>query len=183
MDIRKYTLRSLRGQITVMLQDTHLFRMSIRYNIALGKKYANYEEIIAAAKAAQIHDHIMSLPQGYESLVEERGVNLSGGQKQRLSIARALLRNSPILILDEPTTGLDALAEAQINQALQRLMEGRTTFVIAHRFSTILNADHILVIEDGKVTEEGRHEDLLQRSTTYRNLYELQYGGSSDQVG
>jgi subfamily B ATP-binding cassette protein MsbA len=118
----------------------------------------------------------MSLPQGYDTLIEERGVNFSGGQKQRLSIARAILRNSPILILDEPTTGLDALAEAQVNQALQRLMEGRTTFVIAHRFSTIANADHILVIEDGKLTEEGRHAELLERSATYRNLYELQHG-------
>jgi len=184
-DIRGYTLHSLRSQITVMLQDTHLFRKSVRENIALGKPGATDEEIIFAAKAAQIHEFIMSLPQGYDTLIEERGVNFSGGQKQRLSVARAILRDAPILILDEPTTGLDALAEAQVNQALQRLMAGRTTFVIAHRFTTIANADHILVIEAGKITEEGRHEELLENSTTYRSLYELQYGDgkSSDQAG
>jgi len=175
----------VRGQITVMLQDTHLFRKSVRENIALGKPGATDDEIVAAAKAAQIHEFILGLPQGYDTLIEERGVNFSGGQKQRLSIARAILRDSPILILDEPTTGLDALAEAQVNQALQRLMQGRTTFVIAHRFSTIANADHILVIEEGKIIEEGRHEELLERSTTYRNLYELQHGNgrSTGEVG
>jgi ATP-binding cassette, subfamily B, bacterial len=183
-DIRKYTLLSLRRQITVVLQDTHLFRKSIRDNIALGRQDATDEDVIAAAKAAQAHDFIMALPNGYETLIEERGVNFSGGQKQRLNIARAILRNSPILILDEPTTGLDALAEAQINQALQRLMQGRTTFVIAHRFSTIVNADHILVLEEGKITEEGTHEELLERSTTYRHLYDLQSGGrAADQAG
>jgi ATP-binding cassette subfamily B protein len=183
-DIRKYTLNSLRNQITVVLQSTFLFRKTIRENIALGRPHATEEEVVAAAKAAQAHDFIALLPHGYDTLVEERGVNFSGGQKQRLNIARAILRNSPILILDEPTTGLDALAEAQINEALQHLMAGRTTFVIAHRFSTIMNADHILVIEDGKITEEGRHEDLLQRSATYRQLYELQYGGHlGNQVG
>ncbi len=183
-DIRGYTLASLRKQITVVLQDTHLFRKTIAENIALGKPNATEEEIVAAAKAAQAHDFIVALPQGYDTLIEERGVNFSGGQKQRLNIARAILRNSPILILDEPTTGLDALAEAQINQALVRLMEGRTTFVIAHRFSTIINADHILVLEEGKITEEGTHEELLERSSTYRYLYELQLGGrAGDQAG
>jgi ATP-binding cassette subfamily B protein len=184
VDIRKYTLVSLRSQITVVLQDTYLFRKSIRDNIALGRPNATDEEIIAAAKAAQAHDFIMALPQGYDTLIEERGVNFSGGQKQRLNIARAILRNAPILILDEPTTGLDALSEAQINKALMRLMEGRTTFVIAHRYSTITMADHILLIEDGKITEEGRHEELLERSATYRNMYELQAGGGrTDQAG
>jgi len=184
-DVRKFTLASVRSQITVMLQDTHLFRKTVRENIALGKPGATDDEVIAAAKAAQIHEFILGLPQGYDTLIEERGVNFSGGQKQRLSIARAILRDSPILILDEPTTGLDALAEAQVNQALQRLMQGRTTFVIAHRFSTIANADHILVIEEGKIIEEGRHEELLERSTTYRNLYELQHGNgrSTGEVG
>lgn len=176
-DIRKYTLGSLRNQITVVLQSTFLFRKTIKENVLLGRPSATEDEIVAAAKAAQAHDFIAALPNGYDTLVEERGVNFSGGQKQRLNIARAILRNSPILILDEPTTGLDALAEAQINEALQHLMAGRTTFVIAHRFSTILNADHILVIEDGKITEEGKHEELLERSATYRHLYELQYGG------
>lgn len=178
-DIRQYTLTSLRNQITVVLQDNFLFRKTLRENIAFGNPAATDEEVIAAAKAAQAHDFIMALPQGYDTLVEERGVNFSGGQKQRLSIARAILRNAPILILDEPTTGLDALAEAQINQALTKLMLGRTTFVIAHRFSTIVSADHILVIEDGRITEEGRHEDLLERSPQYRSLYELQFGSGS----
>jgi ATP-binding cassette subfamily B protein len=178
-DMRAYTVHSLRNQITVVLQDNFLFRKSVRDNIAFGRNESTDEEVIAAAKAAQAHEFIMSLPQGYDTLVEERGGNFSGGQKQRLSVARAILRDAPILILDEPTTGLDALAEAQINIALNRLMHGRTTFVIAHRFSTIANADHILVIEDGQVAEEGTHEQLLECSATYRNLYELQYGGGS----
>lgn len=183
-DIRGYTLASLRRQITVVLQDTHLFRKTIRENIALGKPEASEQEVVAAAQAAQAHDFIVALPQGYDTLIEERGVNFSGGQKQRLNIARAILRNTPILILDEPTTGLDALAEAQINQALLRLMHGRTTFVIAHRFSTIVNAHRILVLEEGKITEAGTHEELLERSTTYRSLYELQSGGrAADQTG
>ena len=168
----------------MVLQDTHLFRKTIRDNIALGRPDATVEEVVAAAQAAQAHDFIVALPQGYDTLIEERGVNFSGGQKQRLNIARAILRNSPILILDEPTTGLDALAEAQINQALQRLMHGRTTFVIAHRFSTIVNADRILVLEEGKITEAGTHEELLERSATYRHLYELQSGGrASEETG
>jgi ATP-binding cassette subfamily B protein len=184
-DIRKYTLTSLRNQITVVLQDNFLFRKTLRENIAFGNASATDDEVIAAAKAAQAHDFIMALPQGYDTMVEERGVNFSGGQKQRISIARAILRNAPILILDEPTTGLDALSEAQINQALSKLMQGRTTFVIAHRFSTIINADHILMIEDGRIAEAGRHEELMERSATYRNLYELQYGagGTGDQAG
>jgi ABC-type multidrug transport system fused ATPase/permease subunit len=184
-DIRGYTLASLRNQITVVLQDCFLFRKTVRDNLAFGRPDATEEEIVAAARAAQAHDFIMALPQGYDTLIEERGVNFSGGQKQRLNIARAILRDSPILILDEPTTGLDALSEAQINQALGRLMQGRTTFVIAHRFSTIMSADHILVIEEGKLAEEGRHEDLLERSATYRQLFDLQYGGrrSNDQAG
>jgi ABC-type multidrug transport system fused ATPase/permease subunit len=184
-DVRGFTLQSVRNQITVVLQDNFLFRKTVRENIAFGRPEATEDEIVAAARAAQAHEFIQSLPQGYDTLVEERGGNFSGGQKQRLSIARAILRDAPILILDEPTTGLDALAEAQINQALLRLMHGRTTFVIAHRFSTIANADHILVIEDGQIAEEGTHDDLLERSSTYRKLYDLQYGAgrASDSVG
>jgi ATP-binding cassette subfamily B protein len=185
VDLRELTLQTVRNQITVVLQDNFLFRKTIRENIAFGRPEASDDEIVAAAKAAQAHDFILSLPQGYDTLVEERGGNFSGGQKQRLSIARAILRDAPILILDEPTTGLDALAEAQINTALGRLMQGRTTFVIAHRFSTIANADHILVIEDGQIVEEGTHEELLVSSPSYRSLYELQYGAGSagDSVG
>jgi len=174
-DLRRFTLASLRSQITVVLQDVFLFRKTVRENINFGRPDATEEQIIAAAKSAQAHEFIMSLPQGYDTLIEERGFNLSGGQKQRINIARAILRDAPLLILDEPTTGLDALSEAQINQALERLMQGRTTFVIAHRFSTILNADHILVLEEGSVAEEGTHADLMECSPTYRRLYELQF--------
>jgi ABC-type multidrug transport system fused ATPase/permease subunit len=169
-DLRGFTLASVRSQITVVLQDVHLFRKTVRENISFGRPDATDEQIIAAAKAAQAHDFIMSFPQGYDTLIEERGFNLSGGQKQRLNIARAILRDAPLLILDEQTTGLDALSEAAINTALERLMHGRTTFVIAHRFSTILNADHILVLEEGSVAEEGRHADLMERSPTNRRL-------------
>jgi ABC-type multidrug transport system fused ATPase/permease subunit len=184
-DIRRYTLSSLREQITVLLQDTFLFRKSIRDNIAYARPDASDDEVAAAAQAAQAHDFIMALPQGYESLVEEGGVNLSGGQKQRISIARAILRDAPILILDEPTTGLDALAEAQINEALRQLTEARTTFVIAHRFSTLANAKQILVLEHGRIMQQGTHAQLLEQSESYRTLWELQFGAKrlEDQVG
>jgi ABC-type multidrug transport system fused ATPase/permease subunit len=183
-DVRKYQVQSLRSQITVLLQDTFLFRTSVRDNLAYGMQRSD-EEVIAAAKAAQAHEFISHLPQGYDTIVEEGGVNFSGGQKQRLNIARAILRDTPILILDEPTTGLDALAEAQINKALMSLTEGRTTFVIAHRFSTILNADRILLLDEGHIVAQGSHEELLQSSDSYRTLYELQFseGKSGGQAG
>lgn len=182
-DIRSYTLASLREQITVLLQDTFLFRKSVRDNLAFGRPDASEEEILAAARAAQAHDFIMKLPQKYDTLIEEAGTNFSGGQKQRLNIARAILRDAPILILDEPTTGLDAIAEAEINAALRRLTAGRTTFIMAHRFSTILEADHIVLLEHGKILQQGTHEQLLEESDKYRSLWELQSGGRRpDQV-
>ncbi len=178
-DIRTYTVASLRDQITVLLQDTFLFRKTVRENIAYGREDASEEEIVAAAKAAQAHEFILALPDGYETLIEEGGTNFSGGQKQRLNIARAILRNRPILILDEPTTALDALAEAKINKALDRLTKGLTTFVIAHRFSTLASADHIVLLEEGKFSRQGTHAELMASSDTYRKLWRLQYGGGS----
>ena len=140
-DIRRFTLESLRRQMSVVLQESILFRRTIGENIAYGKPQARFEEIVTAAEAAQAHGFIMKLPHGYDTLVSERGVNLSGGQRQRIALARAILRNAPILILDEPVTGLDAITESQLNATLIRLMQGRTTFVIAHRLSTIQKAD------------------------------------------
>ena len=184
-DIRKCTLASLREQIGVVLQDTMLFRKTIRDNIAYGRPGATTAEILSAARAAGAHEFIHALPQQYDTLVEEGGRNLSGGQRQRISIARAILRDAPILILDEPTTGLDALAEAHLHDALVRLAAGRTTFIIAHRFTTLAHADHVLLLEEGKISEHGTHSQLLQRSPAYRRLWELQRGDRSrgEQVG
>jgi ATP-binding cassette subfamily B protein len=173
-DIRRFTLESLRRQLSVVLQESILFRRTIGENIAYGKPQARWAEIVAAAKAAQAHDFIMKLPDGYETVLNERGINLSGGQRQRIALARAILRDAPILILDEPVTGLDAITEAQLNATLVRLMQGRTSFVIAHRLSTIRRADLILVIEEGKVIERGTHAELLAQSSLYHHLYSLQ---------
>lgn len=175
-NIRRFTLKSLRQQITILLQDAKLFRQTVRENIAFGKAGATSEEVVAAAKLAEAHDFIEPMPEGYESMMHEGGENLSGGQRQRINIARAVIRNTPIIILDEPTTGLDARAEAKINTAIHRLTRGRTTFIIAHKFSTILNADKILLLEDGQLAHQGTHEQLLRQSPQYRALYELQYG-------
>ena len=173
-DLRRFKLESLRRQMSVVLQESILFRRTIGENIAYGKPHARFEEIVAAAKAAQTHSFIMKLPHGYDTLVSERGVNLSGGQRQLIALARAILRNAPILILDEPVTGLDAITESQLNATLVRLIEGRTTFVIAHRLSTIQKADVILVIDEGKVVERGTHAELLANSHLYSHLYSLQ---------
>jgi ATP-binding cassette subfamily B protein/subfamily B ATP-binding cassette protein MsbA len=173
-DIRRFTLQSLRSQMSVVLQEPILLRRTIRENIAYGKPHARMEEIVDAAQTAQADDFILQLPQGYETPLGERGGNLSGGQRQRIALARAFLRNAPILILDEPVTGLDALTEAQLHDTLNRLMQGKTTFIIAHRFSTIEKADLILVIEDGRVVEQGTHAELLTNSGFYHYLYTLQ---------
>lgn len=173
-DIRRFTLQSLRSQMSVVLQEPILLRRTIRENIAYGKPHARMEEIVAAAQTAQADDFILQLPQGYETHLDERGGNLSGGQRQRIALARAFLRNAPILILDEPVTGLDALTEAQLHDTLNLLMQGKTTFIIAHRFSTIKKADLILVIEDGRVVEQGTHAELLTNSGFYHYLYTLQ---------
>lgn len=176
-DVRDVTLHSLRSQIGIVLQETNLFTGTIRENIAYGRPDATMEEIIEAAKAAEAHDFIMSFPDGYETRVGERGVGLSGGQKQRIAIARALLLNPRILILDDSTSNVDLETEARIQRALERLMKGRTSFVIAQRISTVQKADRILVLDRGRVVAQGRHEELLESSPIYAEIYYLQLNG------
>lgn len=176
-DVRDVTLDSLRRQIGIVLQETTLFSGTIRDNIAFGRLDAPVNEIIAAAKAAEAHDFIMSFPQGYDTPVGERGVTLSGGQKQRIAIARALLLDPRILILDDATSSVDYETEYRIQQALERLMEGRTSFVIAQRIATVLNADQILVLERGEIVARGTHEELLHESPVYAEIYYSQSGG------
>ncbi len=174
-DINAVTRASVRRNIGIVQQDIYLFNASIRDNILYGRLDATEEEVIEAAKRANIHDYIMSLEHGYETVIGERGVRLSGGQKQRLSIARVFLKNPPILILDEATSALDNTTEILIQQALDELCRGRTTIVVAHRLSTIKNADEIAVIADGRIAEQGNHEMLLQRGGVYADLYQLQF--------
>lgn len=173
-DIRDLTLESLRGQIGIVSQHTFLFDDTVRNNIAYGNPQRSMEDVIAAAKAANAHDFVSAMPQGYDSKVGEMGMQLSGGQRQRLAIARALLKNAPILILDEATSSLDSESERLVQDALEKLMTTRTTLVIAHRLSTIRNADRIVVLVDGAVAEEGTHEELLSRNGPYSRLYNLQ---------
>ncbi len=175
IDIREATLESLRRQIGVVLQDTFLFSTTIRENIAYGRLEATLSEIQEAARAAEIHDFIVGLPKGYETVVGERGVGLSGGQKQRVAIARALLMDPRILILDDSTSSVDTETEHAIQLALARLMKDRTTFVIAQRLATLKNADRIVVLDDGRIADIGDHEALLIRSRIYREIYELQF--------
>ena len=168
-------MESLRQNIGIVQQDIYLFNSSIRENILYGKLDASDEEIVEAAKRANIHDYIMSLENGYDTVIGERGVRLSGGQKQRLCIARVFLKNPPILILDEATSALDNATEIQIQKALDDLSEGRTTIVVAHRLSTIKNADEIAVVDNGEITEQGTHEQLLELNGTYAQLYRQQF--------
>ena len=174
-DIRKLTLESLRRNIGIVQQDVFLFVGTIRDNILYGRPDATDEEVYEAARRANIHDYIMSLDKGYDTQIGERGVKLSGGQKQRLSIARVFLKDPAILILDEATSALDNTTEVLIQQALDELCKGRTTLVVAHRLSTIRNADEIAVVLDGKITERGTHEELLAADGTYKKLYALQF--------
>ncbi|HHY97415.1 MAG TPA: ABC transporter ATP-binding protein [Firmicutes bacterium] len=178
-DVRDLDLKSLRRNIGIALQETFLFSASIRDNIAYGKPDASDEEIIRASKIAQAHDFIMQLPEGYDTVVGERGVGLSGGQKQRVAIARAILTDPAILLLDDSTSSVDMETERHIEEALKEVMKGRTTFVIAHRFSTIMNADHIIVLKDGEIVEEGTHEELLRANGVYAEIYQIQF---KDQV-
>ncbi len=173
-DIRSITLNSLRTQIGFVTQEVLLFNETIRYNIAYGKPEATQVEIEAAAEAANAHSYIQKLPQGYDTMIGERGVRLSGGERQRLSIARALLKNPPVLILDEATSSLDAESERLVQEAVERLMAHRTVVVIAHRLATVRKADRILVLERGQIVEEGNHEVLLARGGTYHRLHSLQ---------
>lgn len=177
MDINDVTLESLRLKIGIVSQDVVLFNETVRENIAFGKSGESEEKIIEAAKAAYAHDFIKDMPKGYDTVIGERGVKLSGGQKQRISIARALLKNPPILILDEATSSLDTASEVIVQKALDNLMTNRTTFVIAHRLSTVRKADKILVLDKGKIAESGTHEELLSRNGIYNVLYKTQIEG------
>jgi ATP-binding cassette, subfamily B, bacterial MsbA len=174
-DVRDTTLASLRAQIGVVTQETVLFNDTLRNNIAYGQPSVSQNQVEAAARAALAHDFIMELPSGYDTMIGERGVRLSGGERQRIAIARAILKNAPILILDEATSALDSESEALVQSALQNLMTGRTVLVIAHRLSTVRRADRIVVIENGTIADIGAHEDLMKKLGTYRRLYDLQF--------
>jgi subfamily B ATP-binding cassette protein MsbA len=173
-DIRDLQVRSLRDKIGMVLQDNILFSESVKANILLGRPGATEEEVIAAAKAANAHEFILNLPDGYDTQVGERGVKLSGGQKQRIAIARVFLKNPPILVLDEATSALDLESEHLIQEALEELAKDRTTFIVAHRLSTITHADRIILIEHGKIVEMGRHEELMGKQGSYFNLFQIQ---------
>lgn len=177
-DLRDVTIDSLRRAIAFVGQETQLFDTTIRANIAYGRENASEDDIVAAARAAAAHDFIMQLPAGYETQVGENGLRLSGGQRQRIAIARAMLRNAPILLLDEATSSLDGEAEAKVQKALQRLMRGRTAVTVAHRLSTVIDADEIYVIDHGRIVECGRHEELLARGGIYARLFDKQFAGN-----
>jgi subfamily B ATP-binding cassette protein MsbA len=175
IDIRDVSLASLRGQIGIVAQETMLFNDTVRNNIAYGQPNVSQQDVERSAHAALAHDFIMRMPEDYNTVIGERGFRLSGGERQRLSIARALLKNAPVLILDEATSALDSESEVLVQTALQNLMAGRTVFVIAHRLSTVRRADRIIVLENGTIADAGSHEDLLTRLGTYRRLYDLQF--------
>ncbi len=174
-DVRAFTLASLRSQIALVTQFTFLFNDTVRNNIAYGDVGTSMERIEAAARAANAHEFIERLPQRYDTVIGELGIKLSGGQRQRVAIARALLKNAPILILDEATSALDNESERLVQEAIERLMAGRTTLVIAHRLSTIQHADRIAVLDQGRIIEEGTHGELIGRGGEYRRLYDLQF--------
>jgi subfamily B ATP-binding cassette protein MsbA len=178
-DIREFTLKSLRDQVSFVLQDTLLFRGTVWENIAYGKPEAEIEETVHAAEQANAHEFIVKMPDSYATMVGERGATLSGGQRRRIAIARAIVRDTPILILDEPTAGLDAASERFVTEALERLMKGRTSIVIAHHLQTIRNADVIFVIKDAEVVERGSYDELLASGGVFAELHAIQASGTS----
>jgi subfamily B ATP-binding cassette protein MsbA len=175
LDIRDYTVHSLRANIAMVTQEMVLFNDTIKANIAYGTNGASMETIIEAAKSANAHDFIMDIPDGYDTVIGEAGVRLSGGQRQRICIARAIIKDAPILILDEATSSLDTESEREVQLAMDKLMLGRTTLIIAHRISTIISADWIFVLNKGEIVEQGTHEELLKKNGYYTRLYTLQY--------
>jgi subfamily B ATP-binding cassette protein MsbA len=177
-DVRDVTLESLRSQIGIVTQETVLFNDTVRNNIAYGQPHVSQKQVEEAARAARAYEFIRGLPEGYNTMIGERGVRLSGGERQRIAIARAILKNAPILILDEATSALDSESESLVQSALHNLMSGRTVFVIAHRLSTVRRADRIVVLEKGTIADIGAHEELMQKLGTYRRLYELQFAGA-----
>jgi ABC-type multidrug transport system fused ATPase/permease subunit len=179
-DVRGLTLQSLRRNVALVMQEAVLFGGTIRENIAYGREGASAEEIAEAARAAGAHEFISALPEGYETTIGERGVTLSGGQRQRIAIARAFLKDAPILIMDEPTSALDSQTEAELLEAMERLGRGKTTIIIAHRLSTIRNADRIVVMNEGKTVEVGTQEELLARGGIYSSLHEAQFGTGAE---
>jgi subfamily B ATP-binding cassette protein MsbA len=188
VDVRRYRLASLRAQIGLVTQHTFLFNDSIRANIAYGSMEKSLDQVIAAARLANAHDFVARLPNGYDTVIGELGVRLSGGERQRVAIARAMLKNAPILILDEATSALDSESERLVQEALEHLMENRTTLVIAHRLSTVRRADRIVVVVRGQIVEQGTHEELLALGREYSKLHGLQFmtpaevGGNGDRV-
>lgn len=182
-DLREYTLDSLRQQISVVLQDSVLFAVSVQENIAYGKLGSSRKEVEQAARLANAHEFIMQLPQGYDTVLGERGGTLSGGQRQRIAIARAAIRQAPIVILDEPTTGLDSASEQIVNAALEKLTEERTTFTISHNLRAVQHADIILYVEGGSILEQGTHSELMRLGGHYATLYQMQSIIDSEQTG
>jgi ATP-binding cassette, subfamily B, bacterial len=179
IDVSEMRLASLRRNVSMVLQDTFLFTGTVKENLRFSNEGASAEEIVAAATAANAHDFIEALPRGYDTRVGEREIKFSGGQKQRLSIARAILKDAPILILDEATSSVDADTEAEIQEALQKLIRGRTAIVIAHRLSTVRHADVIAVLEGGSIVELGNHDELMGRKGLYRKLHDRQVGAAA----